>query len=139
MARATDRNKGKAKGSGRAAKPRTGDAILAELTRELATLQGAHDAATRTRGIGCALHLLADLLQAPPAEPEYHAVLDHRGTPFGPGEPLPYRKGSALHRALAIFRDHSLPITRPRFVACGGDPRDLDRLIAAGHVARFGG
>ena len=143
MARATDRNKGKAKGSGRAAKPRTGDAILAELTRELATLQGAHDAATRTRGIARALHLLADLLQAPEkapaAEPEYHTVLDHRGTPFGPGEPLPYRKGSALHRALAIFRDHSLPITRTRFVACGGDPRDLGRLIAAGHVVRFGG
>lgn len=142
MARATDRIRGKAKGSGRAAKPRTGDAILAELTRELAAL-GAHDAATRTRGIAHALHLLADLHQAPvkapAAEPEYHTVLDHRGTPFGPGEPLPYRKGSALHRALAIFRDHSLPITRARFVACGGDPRDLDRLIAAGHVARFGG
>jgi hypothetical protein len=43
-----------------------------------------------------------------------------------------------LYRALAIFRDHSLPITRTRFVECGGNPRDLDRLIDAGHVVRFG-
>jgi hypothetical protein len=141
MARASDRTRGNGKtgGSGKAARTQTSDEILAELTRELAALQERPDAAARTRGIARVLHLLTDFLKATNAEPEYDTVRDHRGTPFGPGEPLPYRKGSKLHRALEIFRDHSLPITRARFVACGGEPRDLDRLIAAGHVARIGG
>lgn len=130
---------GKTRGSSKVAKTQTTDEILAELTQELAALQGRPDAAARTRGIARVLHLLTDLLNVTNAEPEYHTVLDHRGTPFGPGEPLPYRKGSTLYRALAIFRDHSRPITRTRFVACGGDPRDIDRLIAAGHIARLGG
>jgi hypothetical protein len=135
MARAS----GKTRGSGKVAKTQTSDGILAELTRELAALQGRPNTAARTRGIARVLDLLTDFLNATNAEPEYDTVRDHRGTPFGPGEPLPYRKGSALYRALAIFRDHSRPITRTRFVACGGDPRDLDRLIEAGHVARFAG
>ncbi len=117
----------------------TGEELVDELTALAQELRGRPDAPSRVPAVARALRLLADLLQAPPREPEYASVLDHRGTPFGPGEPIPYRKGSRLHRALAIFRDHSLPITRARFVACGGDPRDLDRLVAAGHVARFGG
>jgi len=130
---------GKTTGNGKVLKPKTSDDLLAELMRELAALQERPDGAARTRGIARVLHLLTDFLNVTNAEPEYHTVRDHRGTPFGPGELLPYRKGSALHRALEIFRDHSRPITRARFVACGGDPRDLDRLIAAGHVVRIGG
>jgi hypothetical protein len=133
------RDSGKTAGSGKVLKPRTSDDILAELMRELAALQGRPDAAARTSGIARVLHLLTDFLKATNAEPEYHTVRDHRGTPFGPGGSMPYRKGSTLHRALEIFRDHSQPITRSRFMACGGDPRDLDRLIAAGHVERIGG
>lgn len=132
MARAS----GETRGSGKVARTQTSDGILAELTRELAALQGRPDAAARTRGIARVLHLLTDFLNVTNAEPEYHTVRDHRGTPFGPGEPMPYRKGSALYRALAIFRDHSRPITKARFVACGGHPSDLDRLIADGHVVR---
>lgn len=35
---------------------------------------------------------------------EYYTAEDYRGSPFGPGEPIPYPEGSALHEALAIFR-----------------------------------
>lgn len=101
--------------------------------------QGGKAADGRRQGDGAGAQA-GPLKGAAAAEPEYHTVLDHRGTPFGPGAPISYRKGSALHRALAIFRDHSRPpLTRARFMACGDDPRDLDRLIAAGQVVHFRG
>ncbi len=116
---------------------RTAPQILASLVQQIDLLHQSADLERRNAGVSEMMRLLAELLQAPPPEPEYHSVEDHRGTPFGPGAPIPYRKGSALYRALAIFRDHSRPITRSRFVECGGSPRDLERLIEADHVVMF--
>jgi hypothetical protein len=118
--------------------PNTTERLVDSLIRTLELVRHPTDQRTRNEAVAGALRHLGDLLETPPADPEYHSTEDHRGTPFGPGAPIPYRKGSVLYRALAIFRDHSLPITRTRFVECGGNPRDLDRLIEAGHVVRFG-
>lgn len=118
-------------------KVRAASQILDSLAQQIDRLHQSADQERRNAGVSEMMRLLAELLQAPPPEPEYHTFEDHRGTPFGPGAPIPYRKGSALHRALAIFRDHSRPITRSRFAECGGSPRDLDRLIEAGHVVMF--
>ena len=118
-------------------KPRPAAQILEALGQQLDLLDRPADLEARNAVVGEMMHLLAEMLQAPLREPEYHTVEDHRGTPFGPGAPIPYRKGSALYRALAIFRDHSRPITGSRFVECGGSPRDLERLIEAGHVVMF--
>ena len=120
-------------------KVRAASQILDSMVQQIELLQQSVDLERRNAGVREMMRLLAELIKAPPPEPEYHSVEDHRGTPFGPGTPLPYRKGSALYRALAIFRDHSLPITRTRFINCGGNSRDFDRLIEAGHVVRFKG
>lgn len=118
-------------------KIRTASQILDSLVQKIDLLPHPADMERRNAGVSEMMRLLAELLQAPLPEPEYHTVEDHRGTPFGPGAPIPFRKGSTLYRALAIFRDHSRPITRSRFVECGGNPHDLDRLIEAGHVVMF--
>jgi hypothetical protein len=71
------------------------------------------------------------------AEPHYYAVENYRGDPFEAGKPVPYRKGSALHRALRIFADCNNPISRRQFIELGGTARDLDRLITSGKVREF--
>ena len=99
------------------------------------------DVHKRSELVAQAMRDLAGLLTLPPLEvplePWYHTARDHRGDPFGPGEPIPYRRGTALHRAMAIFASASNPITRRRFVELGGLPRDLDRLLATGDVVAF--
>lgn len=68
---------------------------------------------------------------------EYYTVEDYRGSPFGPGAPIPYPKGSALHEALAIFRDCKNPISRARFLELGGRPEDFDELLGMGQIAKL--
>lgn len=70
-------------------------------------------------------------------EPAYYTVEDYWGSSFSAGAAIPYPPDSALHRALAVFRDCKYPITRTRFIELGGRPQDLDSLLAAGRVARF--
>ena len=72
-------------------------------------------------------------------EPAYYTVEDYRGGPFSAGATIPFPPDSALYRALANFGDCKTPITRARFVELGGRPQDLDSLLAAGKVVRFGG
>lgn len=73
----------------------------------------------------------------PMREPHYHTVDDYRGDPFGPGDRIPYRRGSALYRACLVFAGCSRPISRRRFIELGGIERDLDRLIAEGRVVAY--
>ena len=116
--------------------------ILQSLTSAVLALKQPSTSASRDKAIAQTLRVLAELLVAPinykAAEPHYGAVEDYRGTPFGPGAPIPYRRGSALYRALAIFRDCSNPITEARFIELGGRSKDLERLVLNGKVVRLG-
>lgn len=116
-------------------------ALIDSLSWTLDELRMPADVEKRKDLVAQAMRDLASLLATPPLEvplePCYHTAGDHRGDPFGPGEPIPYRRGTALHRAMGIFASASNPITRRRFIELGGLPRDLDRLLVAGDVVMF--
>ena len=115
--------------------------VLESLTKSAAALRQTAGIPERNTAIAQAMRDLADLLDAPlvyvPAEPHYQTAEDYRGDPFSSGAPIPYRKGSALYRALAIFRDCANPITRSQFIELGGRPQVLDRLLKAGLVVKL--
>lgn len=68
---------------------------------------------------------------------EYHTVEDYRGSPFGPGEPIPYEEGSPLREALTIFANCKNPISRDRFLELGGRPEDFDELLGLGQIVKL--
>jgi hypothetical protein len=115
--------------------------ILDSLTKSTEALRQTAGMPERNTAIAQALRDLADLLDTPlfyvPAEPHYQTAEDYRGDPSSPGAPIPYRKGSALYCALAIFRDCANPITRSQFIELGGRPQVLDRLLKAGLVVKL--
>ena len=114
--------------------------ILEALSQTLDRLREPNGERQRTALVAETICHLGAVLQAPTldtaAEPYYDAVDDYRGDPFEPGVRIPYRRGSALYRACAIFAGCSNPITRRRFIELGGVERDLDRLVDAGRVVR---
>ena len=115
--------------------------LLSALSQTLDRLREPADERQRTALVAEAICHLGAILQTPtldvPAEPHYDAVEDYRGDPFEKGARIPYRRGSALYRACAIFAGCSNPITRRRFIELGGVERDLDRLVDAGRVVRI--
>jgi hypothetical protein len=121
--------------------PRRPTQILDSLTKSVEALRQKAGMPERNTEIAQAMRDLADLLNTPlfhvPAEPHYETTEDYRGDPFSSGAPIPYRKGSSLYRALAIFRDCANPITRGRFIELGGRSEVLDRLLNAGLVVKL--
>jgi len=115
--------------------------MLPALTAAISPFRPCSASSAWERAIAETLQVLAELIAleagSKPAEPHYCTAVDRRGTSFGPGAPIPYRRGTALYRVLAIFRDCASPITASRFVELGGRLEDLEILLEQGKVVQL--